>query len=46
MDMDIDTQLGFGYAAWTWTVHMNGCMDECRRKAQSGIVSFLLVYIA
>jgi hypothetical protein len=27
MDMDMDTQHGFGHAAWTWTVDMHGCMD-------------------
>jgi hypothetical protein len=30
----MDMQYGFGYAAWTWTVHMHGCTDagmpECR----------------
>jgi hypothetical protein len=25
--MDMDKQYGFGYAAWTWTVHMHGCTD-------------------
>jgi hypothetical protein len=46
--MDMDTQHGFGHAAWTWTMDMHGCMDagkpECRSKTQSGIVSFPLVY--
>jgi hypothetical protein len=25
--MDMETQHGFGHAAWTWTVDMHGCMD-------------------
>jgi hypothetical protein len=29
--MDMDMQYGFGYAAWTWTVHpcMDARMPEC-----------------
>jgi hypothetical protein len=47
MDIDMDTQHGFGYAAWTWKVHMHGCTDAgMPMKGQSGIDSFPLVYIA
>jgi hypothetical protein len=38
--VDMDTQHGFGHAAWIWTMDMHGC----QKKAQPGIVSFLLVY--
>jgi hypothetical protein len=33
MDMDMDMQHGF--AAWTWTVDMHGCMDAGMPKKLS-----------
>jgi hypothetical protein len=47
MECSMDMDMQHGFAAWTWIVDMHGCMDAGMLiKAQSGIVSFPLVYNA